>query len=303
MAGLLDGKVAIITGAGGGLGEAYAKLFAKEGAAVVVNDLGGARDGSGSGTSAASEKVVADIKAAGGQAVANGDDVSTIQGGENILKTALDNFGKVDILVCNAGILRDKTFANTSEEDWDKVVKVHLKGTYCVALPVWKWMKDNGGGSMVLTSSTSGLYGNFGQTNYGAAKAGIYGMVRVMAIEGRKYNIRVMGLAPGAYTRMTSDLPGRKDREPDPLSLPENVAPGVLFMVSDLAADHSGKILGVSSRGVREIKMLETEGFQPGRPYTTEEVAKNAAAVFFPTPESRRVAEVRMVEPAARAPA
>ena len=303
MAGLLEGKVAIITGAGGGLGEAYAKLFAREGAAVVVNDLGGARDGTGSGTSAASEKVVADIKAAGGRAVANGDDVGTIQGGENILATALDNFGRVDVLVCNAGILRDKTFANTSEEDWDKVIRVHLKGTYCVALPVWKHMKDHGGGSMVLTSSTSGLYGNFGQTNYGAAKAGIYGMVRVMAIEGRKYNIRVMGLAPGAYTRMTSDLPGRKDREPDPLSLPENVAPGVLYMVSDLAADHSGKILGVSSRGVREIKMLETGGFQPGRPYTAEEVAKHADEVFFPTPESRRVAEVRMVEAPVRAPA
>jgi NAD(P)-dependent dehydrogenase (short-subunit alcohol dehydrogenase family) len=303
MAGLLDGKVAIITGAGGGLGEAYAKLFAKEGAAVVVNDLGGARDGTGSGASAMADKVVADIQAAGGRAVANGDDVSTMQGGENILKTALDAFGRVDILVCNAGILRDKSFANTSEEDWDKVVKVHLKGTYCCALPVWKWMKDNGGGSMVLTSSTSGLYGNFGQTNYGAAKAGIYGMVRVMAIEGRKYNIRVMGLAPGAYTRMTSDLPGRIGQEPDPLSLPENVAPGVLFMVSDLAADHSGKILGVSSRGVREIKMLETEGFQPGRPYTAEEVAKHADQVFFPTPESRRVAEVRMVQPAVRAPA
>src|SRR4249919_180411 len=303
MAGLLEGKVAIITGAGGGLGEAYAKLFAKEGASVVVNDLGGARDGSGTGTSAASQKVVDAITAAGGKAVANGDDVGTIQGGENILKTAIDNFGKVDILVCNAGILRDKTFANTSEEDWDKVIKVHLKGTYCVALPVWKWMKDNGGGSMVLTSSTSGLYGNFGQTNYGAAKAGIYGMVRVMSIEGRKYNIRVMGLAPGAYTRMTSDLPGRKDREPDPLSLPENVAPGVLFMVSDLAADHSGKILGVSSRGVREIKMLETEGFQPGRPYTAQEVAKAADQVFFPTPESRRVTNIKLAEPAARAPA
>jgi NAD(P)-dependent dehydrogenase (short-subunit alcohol dehydrogenase family) len=287
MAGLLEGKVAIITGAGGGLGEAYAKLFAKEGARVVVNDLGGARDGTGAGTSAASEKVVADIKAAGGKAVANGDDVSSIQGGENILKSALDAFGKVDILVCNAGILRDKTFANTSEEDWDKVIKVHLKGTYCVALPVWRWMKDNGGGSMVLTSSTSGLYGNFGQTNYGAAKAGIYGMVRVMSIEGRKYNIRVMGLAPGAYTRMTSDLPGRKDREPDPLSLPENVAPGVLFMVSDLAAEHSGKILGVSSRCVREIKMLQTGGFQPGRPYTAQEVAEHAADVFFADAEAR----------------
>jgi len=219
--------------------------------------------------------------------VANGDDVSTVQGGENILKTALDAFGRVDILVCNAGILRDKSFANTSEADWDAVIKVHLKGTYCTALPVWKWMKDNGGGSMVLTSSTSGLYGNFGQTNYGAAKAGIYGMVRVMSIEGRKYNIRVMGLAPGAYTRMTSDLPGRQGREPDPLSLPENVAPGVLFMVSDLAADHSGKILGVSSRGVREIKMLQTGGFQPGRPYTAQEVAEHASEVFFPNAEER----------------
>lgn len=283
--GLLDGKVAIITGAGNGLGEAYAKLFAREDAAVVVNDLGGARDGSGADRSAA-QKVVDAIVAEGGRAVANGDDVSTVAGGENILKTALDAFGRVDILVCNAGILRDRSFANTSEEDWDAVIKVHLKGTYCCALPVWKWMKENGGGSMVLTSSTSGLYGNFGQTNYGAAKAGIYGMVRVMAIEGRKYNIRVMGLAPGAYTRMTSDLPGRQGREPDPLSLPENVAPGVLFMVSDLAAEHSGKILGVSARGVREIKMLETEGFAPGRPYTAQEVAENAAKVFFDVPEN-----------------
>jgi len=287
--GLLDGKVAIITGAGGGLGEAYAKLFAREGAAVVVNDLGGARDGTGSGSSAAAQKVVDAITAAGGRAVANGDDVSSIAGGQNILKTALDTFGRADILVCNAGILRDKSFANTSEADWDSVIKVHLKGTYCTALPVWRWMKENGGGAMVLTSSTSGLYGNFGQTNYGAAKAGIYGMVRVMSIEGRKYNIRVMGLAPGAYTRMTSDLPGRIGREPDPLSLPENVAPGVLYMVSDLAADHSGKILGVSSRGVREIKMLETEGFAPDRPYTAQEVAENADRVFFPNPESRRV--------------
>lgn len=284
--GLLDGKVAIITGAGNGLGEAYAKLFAAEGASVVVNDLGGARDGTGADKSAA-QKVVDAIVAAGGKAVANGDDVSTVQGGENILKTALDNFGAANILVCNAGILRDRTFANTSEEDWDKVIKVHLKGTYCCALPVWKWMKDNGGGSMVLTSSTSGLYGNFGQTNYGAAKAGIYGMVRVMSIEGRKYNIRVMGLAPGAFTRMTSDLPGRKDREPDPMSLPENIAPGVLYMVSDLAAEHSGKILGVSSRGVREIKMLQTSGFNPTKPYTAQDVADHASQVFFENAEER----------------
>lgn len=280
--GLLDGKVAIITGAGGGLGEAYARLFAREGAAVVVNDLGGARDGSGDGSVSAAQKVVNDILSEGGRAVANGDDVSTMEGGENILKAALDAFGQVDILVCNAGILRDRTFANTSEADWDLVVKVHLKGTYCCTMPVWKWLKDNGRpGVIVMTSSTSGLYGNFGQSNYGAAKAGIYGFMRVLAIEGRKYGIRVMGLAPGAYTRMTSDLPGRAGREPDPLSLPENVAPGVLYMVSDLAADHTGKVLGVSSRGVREIKMLETEGFQPGRPYTAREVAENADKVFF----------------------
>jgi NAD(P)-dependent dehydrogenase (short-subunit alcohol dehydrogenase family) len=289
--GLLDGKVAIITGAGGGLGEAYAKLFAREGAAVVVNDLGGPRDGSGSGSSAAADKVVAEIVAAGGRAVANGDDVSTMAGGENILKTALDAFGQVDILVCNAGILRDKTFANTSEADWDLVVKVHLKGAYCCTMPVWRWLKDNGRpGVIVMTSSTSGLYGNFGQSNYGAAKAGIYGFMRVLSIEGRKYGIRVMGLAPGAFTRMTSDLPGRQGREPDPMSRPENIAPGVLYMVSDLAADHTGKVLGVSARGVREIKMMQTDGFQPGRPYTAQEVAEHAADVFFPEAPERSAA-------------
>ena len=289
--GLLDGKVAIVTGAGGGLGEAYAKLFAKEGASVVVNDLGGSRDGSGAGTSAAAQKVVDEIIAAGGKAVANGDDVSTMEGGENIAKTALDNFGQIDILVCNAGILRDKTFANTSEADWDLVVKVHLKGTYCCTMPVWKWMKDNGKpGAIVMTSSTSGLYGNFGQSNYGAAKAGIYGFMRVLSIEGRKYGIRVMGLAPGAFTRMTSDLPGRQGKEPDAMSLPENIAPGVLDMVSDLAADHTGKVLGVSSRGVREIKMLQTDGYNPGRPYTAQDVAEHAKEVFFPAAEERTAA-------------
>ncbi|MDO9247323.1 MAG: SDR family NAD(P)-dependent oxidoreductase [Phenylobacterium sp.] len=289
--GLLDGKVAIVTGAGGGLGEAYAKLFAKEGASVVVNDLGGSRDGSGNGTSAAAQKVVDEIIAAGGKAVANGDDVSTMEGGENIAKTALDNYGQIDILVCNAGILRDKTFANTTEADWDLVVKVHLKGTYCCTMPVWKWMKDNGKpGAIVMTSSTSGLYGNFGQSNYGAAKAGIYGFMRVLSIEGRKYGIRVMGLAPGAFTRMTSDLPGRQGKEPDAMSLPENIAPGVLYMVSDLAADHTGKVLGVSSRGVREIKMMQTDGYNPGRPYTAQDVADHAKEVFFPAAEEKTAA-------------
>ena len=240
--GILDGKVAIVTGGGNGLGEAYCKLFAREGAAVVVNDLGGARDGTGGSISAA-QSVVEAIAAAGGRAVANGDDVSTIVGGENILKAALDAFGRVDILVNNAGILRDKTFAKTSEADWDAVVKVHLKGAYCVTLPVWNWMKDNAvKGVIVMTSSTSGLYGNFGQSNYGAAKAGLYGFMRVLSIEGRKYGIRVWGLAPGAYTRMTSDLPGRRDQEPNPLSLPDAIAPAVLYMVSDLSGERPDEV-------------------------------------------------------------
>lgn len=287
--GLLDGKVAIVTGAGGGLGEAYARLFAAEGASVVVNDFGGARDGSGAGTSPMAQKVVDEIVAAGGKAVANGADVSTMEGGASILKSALDAFGQVDILVNNAGILRDKTFANTTEADWDVVVKVHLKGTYCVTMPVWTWLKDNGRpGVIVMTSSTSGLYGNFGQSNYGAAKAGIYGFMRVLSIEGRKYGIRVWGLAPGAFTRMTSDLPGRKDREPDPMSLPERIAPGVLYMVSDLSGDQTGKVLGVSSRGVREIKMLETKGFRPSAPWTAQDVADHAGEVFFAQAENER---------------
>jgi NAD(P)-dependent dehydrogenase (short-subunit alcohol dehydrogenase family) len=299
--GLLDGKVAIVTGGGNGLGEAYCKLFAKEGASVVVNDLGGARDGTGGSLSAA-QTVVDAIKAAGGKSVASGDSVATVEGGKAIFQTAMDAFGRVDILVNNAGILRDKTFANTSEADWDAVMAVHLKGAYCVTMPVWTWMKDNGvKGVIVMTSSGSGLFGNFGQSNYGAAKAGLYGFMRVLSIEGRKYGIRVWALAPGAYTRMTSDLRGRKDREPDPLSLPENVAPGVLYMVSDLSAEHSGKILGVSSRGVREIKMLETEGFTPGRPYTAQEVAENADKVFFKEPEN--VHRLGQAAPPQRAPA
>jgi len=279
---LLDGKVAIVTGAGGGLGEAYARLFAREGARVLVNDLGGPRDGSGSDQTAA-ERVAEAIRAEGGDAAPNADDVSTVAGGQNILDAAVAAFGQVDILVCNAGILRDRTFANISEADWDAVIKVHLKGAYCCGLPVWRWMKDNGRpGVIVMTSSTSGLYGNFGQANYGAAKAGIYGLVRVLSIEGRKYGIRVMGLAPAALTRMTEDLAWSQGPGATEMSRPENIAPGVLYMVSDLAADHSGKILGVSHNGVCEIKMVQTEGFNPGRPYTAQEVAKHADRVFFP---------------------
>jgi NAD(P)-dependent dehydrogenase (short-subunit alcohol dehydrogenase family) len=278
--GLLDKKVAIITGAGGGLGEAYAKLFAAEGASVVVNDLGGPRDGSGKDATMA-EKVVAAIKKDGGKAIANGSDVSTIDGGETLFNDAIKAFGKVDILVNNAGILRDGTFAKMTENQWDSVVKVHLKGTFCATLPVFKFMKDNGGGVIVNTSSGSGLIGNFGQTNYGAAKAGIAGFTRVLSIEGRKYNIRVWTMSPGALTRMTEDLQERRGSSYAPWP-PEMIAPGMLYMVSDLSGDQTNKILAVSAaRGVREMKIFMAEGWMPTGPWTAQDLAKHADKVFF----------------------
>ena len=276
-----DGKVAIVTGAGGGLGRQHALELARRGAKVVVNDLGGSVDGSG-GSSAAAEAVVAEIKAAGGEAIANGSSVTDDAGVALMVKQAMDAWGRIDILIANAGILRDKSFAKMDIADFELVLNVHLMGTVKPTKAVWEIMREQNYGRIVVTTSSSGLYGNFGQSNYGAAKAGIYGFMRVLSIEGRKYGIRVMGLAPGAFTRMTSDLPGFRDKEPDPMALPENIAPGVLYMASDLAADHTGKVLGVSSRGVREIKMMQTEGFNPGRPYTAQDVAEHASEVFFP---------------------
>jgi NAD(P)-dependent dehydrogenase (short-subunit alcohol dehydrogenase family) len=288
--GLLDGKVALITGAGGGLGEAYAKLFAREGAAVVVNDLGGPRDGSGADKSMA-EKVADAIKAAGGRAAANGADISTIEGGQSLFNDAIKNFGRADILVNNAGILRDQTFAKAAEADWDRVIRVHLKGTFCATLPVFKWMRDNGGGVIVNTSSTSGLIGNFGQTNYGAAKGGIWGFSNVLAIEGRKYNIRVWTLAPGALTRMTADLPRYKENPGAALG-PDGIAPAVLYMVSELSGDQTGKVLGVSGpRGVREMRMMEMEGWTP--PFSgwkAEDIVTHADEIFFSEDELRKSA-------------
>ncbi|MGY3468122.1 NAD(P)-dependent dehydrogenase (short-subunit alcohol dehydrogenase family) [Bradyrhizobium sp. LM6.11] len=169
---------------------------------------------------------------------------------------------RADILVNNAGILRDQTFSKASESDWDKVIKVHLKGTFCCTMPVFRWMRENGGGVIVNTSSTSGLIGNFGQTNYGAAKGGIWGLSNVLAIEGRKYNIRIWTLAPGALTRMTADLPRYKENPGAALG-PDGIAPAVLYMVSDLSGDQTGKVLGVSGpRGVREMRMMEMDGLE-----------------------------------------
>src|SRR6476620_6693855 len=271
---LLDGKVALITGAGGGLGEAYAKLFAREGAAVVVNDLGGPRDGSGADVSMA-QKVVDAIKAEGGRAVANGADISTMAGGQSVFDDAIKHFGRADILVNNAGILLDQTFAKATEAGWDKVLKVHLKGTFCTTQPVFRWMREHGGGVIVNTSSTSGLIGNFGQTNYGAAKGGIWGLSNVLAIEGRKYNIRIWTLAPGALTRMTADLPRYKENPGAALG-PDGIAPAVLYMVSDLSGDQTGKVLGVSGpRGVREMRMMEKPGWK------AQDIVDHAKDIFF----------------------
>ncbi len=278
--GLLDKKVAISTGAGGGLGEAYAKLFASEGASVVVNDLGGPRDGSGKDATMA-QKVANAINESGGKAIANGSDVGTIAGGEALFNDAIKAFGKVDILVNNAGILRDGTFAKMTEEQWDSVIRVHLKGTFCATLPVFKFMKDHGGGVIVNTSSGSGLIGNFGQTNYGAAKAGIAGFTRVLSLEGRRYNIRVWTMSPGALTRMTEDLQERRGSSYAPWP-PDMIAPGMLYMVSDLSGDQTNKILAVSSaRGIREMKIFMAEGWHPTGPYTAQDIAKHADKIFF----------------------
>jgi len=259
--GWLDGKVAIVTGAGGGIGREHALALAGEGASVLVNDLGGSRDGTGKGQNMA-DAVVEEIRAAGGEAAANYDDVSTVEGGKNILQGALDAFERVDILVNNAGILRDKSFANTSEDMWDIVVKVHLKGTYCVTHAVYNHMKTTAqGGVIINTSSTSGLNGNFGQCNYGAAKAGIAGFSRCLAIEGVKYGVRVHILAPVALTRLTDDLPGFKDDETLQAKMaPGLVSPLIVYLASDQAKDITGKTFYVGGGRIAEMKVVTHTG-------------------------------------------
>jgi NAD(P)-dependent dehydrogenase (short-subunit alcohol dehydrogenase family) len=279
--GLLDGKVAIVTGAGGGIGREHALALSREGASVVVNDLGGARDGTGAASSMA-DAVVEEIRSAGGEAVANYDDVSTVAGGQSILASALSSFDRVDVLVNNAGILRDKSFANTSEEMWDIVVKVHLKGTYCVTHAVYRHMKESGQGGVVInTSSTSGLNGNFGQCNYGAAKAGIAGFSRCLAIEGVKYGIRVFILAPVALTRLTDDLPGFQDESLKAKMDPGLVSPLVVYLASDLSKEYTGKTFFVGGGRIAEMKVVTHTGVtkqEDGGLWTPEEVASRMKA-------------------------
>ncbi len=237
-----NGRVAIITGAGAGLGRQYALELAKRGAKVVVNDLGGSRDGSGQGTSAA-DKVVDEIKAGGGQALANYDNVALVDGGENIVKAAVENFGKVDILVNNAGIVRDKTFNKMDEPTWDVVMNVHLKGAFCVTRPAFINMRENNYGRIVMTTSSSGMYGNFGQSNYAAAKLGLLGLVNVLKLEGGKYNIKSNLIGPTAATRFTEDV---FPPELFAKMKPDFVAPAVLYLCSEDCTD-SGMIINAAA--------------------------------------------------------
>jgi NAD(P)-dependent dehydrogenase (short-subunit alcohol dehydrogenase family) len=262
--GLLDGKVAAITGAGGGIGRAHALLFAREGAAVVVNDLGGARDGSGGDRSAA-QKVVDEITAAGGRAIAHTEDISKRPGAESLIAAAIASYGKLDVMVNNAGILRDKTLRKMTDEMWHAVVEVHLTGTYlCTQAAAAHLMDRNEGGSIINTSSVSGLLGNFGQANYAAAKAGIYGLTRTAALELKKYRVRVNALAPVAHTRMTEDLPMMQAMANAKEILgPELVAPAALFLASDLASDITGQVLAVEGNRLYLFKMIQTPACLP----------------------------------------
>ena len=257
---ILEGKVAIVTGAGGGIGRAHALALATEGAQVVVNDVGGARDGAGS-NAAMAEEVVAQIRESGGQAVANQESVADVASAERIVESALDHFGRLDVLVNNAGILRDKTLLKTEEAMWDAVIQVHLKGTYCVTRPAVAHMKAQGsGGAVINTSSTSGLEGNFGQCNYGAAKAGIAGFTRCLALEVKRYGIRVNAIAPVAHTRMTEDLPFMGKESSKQRFDPKLISPLVVYLASDLAADVTKRIFFVGGGTISQMKMLRGEG-------------------------------------------
>ena len=255
MGDLLKDKVAVVTGSGRGIGRGIALLLAEEGAKVVVNDLGGSVDGEGASTTPAQE-VVNEIKAKGGDAVANGDSVATMEGGENIIKTALDNFGKLDIVVAVAGILRDRMLFNMTEEEWDAVIAVHLKGTFSVVKPASILFRQQRSGKIIAFSSTSGLYGNSGQANYGAAKDGIAGLIRGIARDLGRYGVTANAISPGADSRMTQSVPqsARDIRAASgieaqsavtPLELnrdPEDVAPMVAWLVSDEANDVNGQV-------------------------------------------------------------
>lgn len=254
-----EGQVAVVTGAGGGLGRSYALDLAKRGAKVVVNDLGGDPHGEGENRSAA-QKVVDEIKAAGGTAVPNYDSVASYEGGFNIIKTAIDSFGRCDVVICNAGILRDVAFHNMSEDDWDKVFAVHIKGSFTVLRAVWPVFRQQAYGRVILTSSSSGIWGNFGQANYGAAKTGMIGLMNVLKQEGLKYNVNVNCVAPVAGTRMTQTVmpPEMVER-----MKPDYVVPAVVYMASKECQD-SGMIIEAGAGNFNRAALVKGPGVRPG---------------------------------------
>jgi NAD(P)-dependent dehydrogenase (short-subunit alcohol dehydrogenase family) len=272
-----DGKVAIVTGSGGGLGRQHALELARRGAKVVVNDLGGSVDGSGGG-SEASHKVVEEIKALGGEAIANGSSVTDDAGVALMVKQAMDAWGRIDVLVANAGVLRDKTFSKMEIADFEFVLDVHLMGTVKPAKAVWEIMRQQNFGRIVVTTSSSGLYGNFGQSNYGAAKLGIIGFMNTLKLEGQKNNIHVNAIAPVAATRMTENLmpPAILER-----LKPEYVTPGVVFLCSEEAP--TGCILTAGAGAFALARIVETEGVYLGEGgLSVEEVRDNWAKITDP---------------------
>jgi NAD(P)-dependent dehydrogenase (short-subunit alcohol dehydrogenase family) len=265
-----DGKVAIVTGAGGGLGRAHALELAKRGAKVVVNDLGGTVDGTG-GASAMADKVVDEIKAAGGEAIADGASVTDDAGVANLVKRTMETYGRIDILIANAGILRDKSFTKMEIADFEAVMAVHVMGSVKPAKAVWDIMKAQKYGRIVVTTSSTGLYGNFGQTNYGAAKLGLVGFMNTLKLEGQKDNIKVNAISPVAVTRMTENLfpPGSGEA-----FAPHFVTPGVIYLVSDDAP--TGVVLTAGAGVFSKAEIIESQGVYLGKDgISAEEVAEN----------------------------
>jgi NAD(P)-dependent dehydrogenase (short-subunit alcohol dehydrogenase family) len=269
-----DGRTAIVTGAGGGLGRAYALDLALRGANVIVNDLGGARDGTGGSDAAAS--VVAEIEAMGGQAVADSGSVTDASAMEAMVANAIDRFGSVDILINNAGVLRDKSFAKMSHDDFAFVVQVHLIGSAICTRAVWDHMRERQYGRILMTASSSGLYGNFGQANYGAAKLGIAGLTRTLALEGAKHNVRVNTLAPTAWTRMTEDI---FPEAAAALFTPETVAPAAVYLVSEDAPNNV--IVGAGAGVFQSAHITLTDGVRlTGDELSAEGIAAHWDAIL-----------------------
>ncbi len=276
---LLENKVAVITGAGNGIGRATALLFASEGAKVVVNDLGGSRAGAG-GDSSAADKVVAEIKKAGGSAEASYDNVATQEGARAIVGKAISAFGRIDVWLNNAGILRDKTLLKLELADFQAVLDVHLTGSFLCTQAAAEHMKMQGSGSIINTTSVSGMLGNFGQVNYASAKAGIYGLTRTASIELQRYGVRVNAVAPIAKTRLTGDLPMFEKIE-DTLS-PEHVAPAHLFLASDLSREVTGVVLSVAGARMSVFKVVESPGKykeSDGGVWTADEIAEHFESI------------------------